>query len=116
MILLLMVIVIAQSLDYMNDNYINNKVHQKVARANGVEVSEVDRIREFVSKTMRKVIENNDPKISMKLDYIGNLVSLPKQREAIIKKQEKKNNGRFVISKGRGSNSESPVLTDRDNT
>lgn len=83
----------------MDDKYINDKVYANVAIINNVAVSEVERVMGCVSKAMRDTIVNDDPKVSLKLDYIGNLYSKDKQREKIQELDEKKNGRHISISR-----------------
>jgi hypothetical protein len=87
----------------MDDKYVNDKVYNTVAEKHGIPVNEIKFVMGFVSSTMAKVIREDDPKRSLKLDYLANLYSKDKQREKIESAQEK-NNGRITInSRGRVS-------------
>ena len=72
-------------------DYINGEVHQSVADASNINVSVVSAIDKFRCKMMAKVIKEDNPNVSIKLDYWGNLYSHPKNRERIEKLQKKRN-------------------------
>ena len=81
--------VIALSLSCM-DKYINEKVYFAIAAKTSTPVDEVRQVMRHVGDTIKGVILEDNPNISIKLDYIGNIYSNPERRKIITAKKEKK--------------------------
>ena len=79
--------VIMLSLSYM-DKYINEKVYYEVAHNTSTPVDEIRQIMKHVGNTIREVILTDDPSVSVKLDYIGNIYSNPERRKIITAKKK----------------------------
>lgn len=90
--------------------YINNKVYRKVAKANDVSVDVVETIMDFISESVAEVIVANDPKVSVKLDFMGNFFSKPGRRKIIEEKRIEKENG-LITNGRRGEADDNPVCT-----
>jgi len=77
------------SLNYM-DKYVNDDVYFTVAHKTSSPIEEVRLVMAHVGNTIKKVILEDDPNVSVKLDYIGNVYSNPERRKIITVKKEKK--------------------------
>ena len=77
------------SSDYM-DRYVNDKVYYAVAAKTSTPVDEIKQIMKHVGNTIKEVILEDNPAVSVKLDYIGNIYSNPERRKIITAKKEKK--------------------------
>jgi len=77
------------SLNYM-DRYVNETVYFAIASKTSTPVDEVRQIMKHVGDTIKGVILADDPAVSVKLDYIGNIYSNPERRKIITTKKEKK--------------------------
>ena len=70
--------------------YINDKVYFDVASKTSTPIDEVKRIMQHVGNTIKNVILEDNPNVSVKLDYIGSIYSNPERRKIMtIKKKEK---------------------------
>jgi nucleoid DNA-binding protein len=65
-------------------NFINTEVYQKVAKKHSVKFQEVEAIAKHIGTTIHRVIEQNDPTVSVKIDGLGNFVSLNIRRKKIL--------------------------------
>jgi len=81
--------VIVLSLNCM-DKYINERVYFAIAAKTSTPIDEVRRVMRHVGNTIKEVIVEDNPNVSIKLDYIGNIYSNPERRKIITAKKEKK--------------------------
>ena len=72
------------------DKYINDKVYFAIAAKTSAPVDEVKRVMRHVGDTIKQVILEDNPAVSVKLDYIGNIYSNPERRKLITSKKEKR--------------------------
>lgn len=72
------------------DRYVNDTVYYTVASKTSTDVDEVKQVMKHVGDTIKGVIINNDPGVSVKLDYIGNIYSNPERKKIITERKEKK--------------------------
>lgn len=75
----------------MDDRHINEKVYREVAEKLGTSTSEIRTVMSHVADTIRDVIITDNPDVSVKLDYIGNIFSDKERRKIITAKKELKN-------------------------
>lgn len=78
-------------------NYVNEKVYREASKVCNTTQDEVRRIYDFIGQQMNQMIIQDNPNVSLKLDYIGNLYSHPYRREIVLKKKE---NGQSTNDKG----------------
>lgn len=101
----------ADDIGYKDVPAINSKVYRKVAKANGVDESVVEKIMDFVSESIADIIVADDPKVSVKLDFLGNFFSKPGRREKVNKQREERKNNGLVTDRRRGETNNLSVRT-----
>lgn len=88
-------------------DFVNHNVYRKVAKMNDVEFNVVETIMDYVSETIAGVIVEDNPKVSVKLDFMGNFFSKPGRRKKIEEKRREKENNGFTTDGGGRDNLQS---------